>query len=161
MKKLAIDLTEKEQQEFCERFYQCSDVDEDDDSASPCPWGCPWIWSDTKELVGKDLDQMAENYWLEIRDEWFELTQFPIDFNYNKRVHGSVQFETTKGSIEVVIFQQPYINDILGQENEYTSTGLDENKNKYTIRWPITNFDCDDESEACDWDNNYKIEKQG
>jgi hypothetical protein len=38
----------------------------------------------------------------------------------------------------------------------YECYGKDEHGQEYHITWPIINHDCDDESNACNW-NNYTI----
>ena len=42
MNKLFTDFTDDEKEEFTEHFYDLVDLD---DLETPCPWGCPWLWS--------------------------------------------------------------------------------------------------------------------
>ncbi len=68
---------------------------------------------------------------------------------------GTVNFN----GIEIVIMQQPYISDYCHHHGQfYTATGQDAIGNNYEIAWPVINEDCEDESEACDWDD-FKVRK--
>lgn len=68
MKKLAIDLTEQEQEIFSKAFYQIADK-RVEDTDTPCPWGCPWYYNESAILEGKTVEDMAENFWNEFRNE--------------------------------------------------------------------------------------------
>jgi hypothetical protein len=63
MKKLATELTEKEQLEFIEKFHYYTDVDgydEDLEGHMSFPWSCPWF--SNQELTGNTIEEMAKNY---------------------------------------------------------------------------------------------------
>lgn len=57
---------------------------------------------------------------------------------------------------ELEIIQSPYASDIIGEENFYTAEAQCVNGRLYKVLWEITNPDCEDESDACDW-NNYEV----
>jgi len=59
---------------------------------------------------------------------------------------------------ELKITQAPYPSDWIGEEDYYTSYIEDDEGNGYKVLWPITRPDCEDQSEACDWED-YKILK--
>jgi hypothetical protein len=56
--------------------------------------------------------------------------------------------------IELKLNQLPYIYT----DELYRACALDKDENEYIITWSITNPECQDESEACDWDN-YRVRK--
>jgi hypothetical protein len=60
---------------------------------------------------------------------------------------GSVSYE----EIEITFIQQPFADD----EN-YRAQGIGSDGIDYCITWPITNHECEDESEACDW-NDFRV----
>jgi len=53
---------------------------------------------------------------------------------------------------ELKLSKQPYINTDIRYPNTYTSGARDKFDNEYQVIWKIINADCEDESEACDWD---------
>jgi hypothetical protein len=60
--------------------------------------------------------------------------------------YGAVDFQGT----EIIITQLPYIagtHDV----PHYKATGIDKQGNEYMVKWLVTNPECADESEACDW----------
>jgi|HubBroStandDraft_4_1064222.scaffolds.fasta_scaffold11096_4 hypothetical protein len=60
--------------------------------------------------------------------------------------YGTVEY---KGKT-LTLTQQPYICDLIGS-NHYVAMAEDEEGNEYEIKYPITNPECEDESESCDW----------
>jgi len=54
------------------------------------------------------------------------------------------------------IIQNPYASSNIGEEDYYTAEAQCINGQLYKVLWKITNADCEDESDACDW-NNYDI----
>ena len=44
-------------------------------------------------------------------------------------------------------------------ESIYAATGIDADGHAYRVRWEITTPDCEDESDACDWDTPYLVER--
>lgn len=65
---LAKQLTEDEQDEFIEAFYEACDFDLDDLDC-PNPWGCPWFWAPNQELKGDSIKEMAINFYQEYKQE--------------------------------------------------------------------------------------------
>jgi len=68
---IAEKLSIKEQDEFTEEFYFLWDKANlgEHDSAVDCPWGCPWYNAGLTILTGKDIPEMAKNYFDLIEDE--------------------------------------------------------------------------------------------
>lgn len=62
MKKLAIDLTEKERSDFYENFMAEADSRLDDAETST-PWGAPWTWGRDVCLHGVTIKDMAKNFY--------------------------------------------------------------------------------------------------
>ena len=64
---------------------------------------------------------------------------------------GTVEYD---GAI-LKLIQWPYIDTDFTcspNVNYYRATAIDDNEDCYKIRWDIINADCEDESEACDWE---------
>ena len=72
MKKLAVDLTEHERENFWDYFYDNWDFDMDD-TFTTHPFGCPWLWYH-EELEGDTIEDMANNF--------FNLQEDEIKFQY-------------------------------------------------------------------------------
>lgn len=68
------DLTEREQDLFCETFYESWERDKDlqdyekDTKENPNPWGCPWYFRENEELLSDDIEK-ASNLWFEANKE--------------------------------------------------------------------------------------------
>lgn len=65
---------------------------------------------------------------------------------------------------DLKITQEAYLNGYneIQEANEYKGIAVDQAGNEYEITWlELEDFDpeCGDESQACDWDNPYSIEK--
>lgn len=73
MKILAKDLTDEQQKEFTDEFYWYPINELEDYLESPCPWGCPWLWSHEKVLEGETIQEMAHNFYLENEKEILRL----------------------------------------------------------------------------------------
>lgn len=56
----AINLTDKEREQFVEAFYEVCHVDDRD---SPLPWGCPWLYDEYYTFKGGFIENMARNYY--------------------------------------------------------------------------------------------------
>ena len=87
MRKLAIELTEDEREEFVEYFYDAWDLPYDTDEYSDisCPWGCPWYRGNSIELKGNTIKEMAENYWVSVREDIKDACH---EDEINRREHG-------------------------------------------------------------------------
>lgn len=59
----------------------------------------------------------------------------------------------TKNGKTYFLKQDAYISDRVGMLDYYMAHATDEDDMDCTIFWPIVNDDCDDESNACDWDD--------
>ena len=46
----------------------------------------------------------------------------------------------------------------LDTDNFYTAHAIDDDDNDYQIFWEIITHDCDDQSDACNW-NDYSVKK--
>ena len=68
--------------------------------------------------------------------------------------YGTVEY---KGKT-LTIKQSPYLNYNTVMGDHYKSMAEDEEGNEYIVRWDIINPDCEDESDACDWQD-YQIEE--
>lgn len=62
--------------------------------------------------------------------------------------HGSVIFNKKK-----YILDQPAYITTISEDTHYTAIAIDTDGNECIIEWDIININCDDESNACDWDN--------
>lgn len=65
---------------------------------------------------------------------------------------------------DLKITQEAYLNGYneIQEANEYKGIAVDQAGNEYEITWlESEEFDpgCGDESQACDWDNPYRIER--
>lgn len=69
-----VELTEEEQEQFVEYFYNVADG-RLDDLDTPNPWGCPWYWDEEFELKGENIKEMAENYYKYYEDDIWGLIQ--------------------------------------------------------------------------------------
>ena len=90
------------------------------------------------------FNSMTEQEKINYQTEYFG-KEFGVEFGLV--LHADEELELT---------QFPYQSDIIGEENFYTATASCVNGNLYKVLWPITNFDCEDESDSCDWEN-YEI----
>lgn len=67
----AEELSEEERIEFAESFYDCwcpwSMLGKKPDLSSPEPWGCPWFYDPEVEFKGETVDEMATNYFKEMK----------------------------------------------------------------------------------------------
>jgi hypothetical protein len=75
--KKVVDLTDEEQQEFAELFYEKMEAMgiNPDDGESPNPWGCPWNWNEDLVLHGKTMEEMVEAYIKLVKDEIISILQ--------------------------------------------------------------------------------------
>lgn len=53
--------------------------------------------------------------------------------------------------------QDAYISDTVGKLDHYKASAIDAEGETYTVWWAIINFECEDESESCDWDEHEVI----
>ena len=63
----AKDLTEHQRKEFTEHFYDQwieREMGAAEDTSSPLPYGCPWLYRGDGELYGHTIKEMAINYFL-------------------------------------------------------------------------------------------------
>jgi len=90
MKKLAIDLTEKERENFYDYFYDNWNFDMDD-TLTPNPFGCPWVWY-REELEGDTVQEMANNF--------FNLQEDEIKFQYRNSL--TIEIEEMENLLESV-----------------------------------------------------------
>ena len=58
---------------------------------------------------------------------------------------------TTYNGVTLTLTQYAYLDGPDG-DAVYTATAKDASGNVWRVRWEILNHDCDDESNACDWD---------
>lgn len=61
--------------------------------------------------------------------------------------HGYLEF----GDKELALSQDAYISCDTRYTNHYEAIAFDSDENEYKVYWEITNQDCGDESDACDW----------
>jgi hypothetical protein len=58
--------------------------------------------------------------------------------------------------LDLKLMQEPYINDqmLSGVQRRcvYEALAIDDNDDEYMVTWNVINLDCEDESEACNWD---------
>ena len=68
---LAIELNEKEREQFTSEFYSAwgREWDDEDDTSSPTPWGCPWYFGAVVELRGDTVKEMALHWFAETKTE--------------------------------------------------------------------------------------------
>lgn len=59
------DMTYEQMAAFAAEFGRLSGIDE---SQSPMPWCCPWIWA-TGEVDGSTPEEAAAAWWAECREE--------------------------------------------------------------------------------------------
>ena len=59
----------------------------------------------------------------------------------------------TKNGQTYGLKQDAYISDRLGMLDYYMAHAVDSDDRELTIFWPIIDSECNDESNACDWDN--------
>lgn len=73
------------------------------------------------------------------------------------RTFGSIDFEGK----ELILLQDPYLDTLIPRWESgcYRADAIDLDENSYRIIWEIENADCDDESDACDWDKPAEIFK--
>lgn len=64
---------------------------------------------------------------------------------------------TYKGKT-LILQQNAYISDDPENLDCYRAAAKDNDGNDYTVLWTIINFECEDESESCNWDN-YEVIK--
>lgn len=57
--------------------------------------------------------------------------------------------------VQVTLQQQAYISDC---GNQYKALGVTGNEEDCMVSWDIIDTDCDDESNACDW-NEFTVRK--
>ncbi len=69
------------------------------------------------------------------------------------KTYGTVQYK----GLELTLMQQPYIEGSFVNP-AYWAYAIDDDEGEYEIKWKITNPDCIDESEACDW-TKYQVRK--
>ena len=55
---------------------------------------------------------------------------------------------------ELYLTQNAYVSDC-GKYYKCHAMAMDDNETifEYEIKWPVINFNCDDQSDSCDWDN--------
>lgn len=68
------------------------------------------------------------------------------------------EFKTTTGEL-LALIQQPYIKSYYGY-NFYCAQAIDKFENNYEICWQVINSNCEDESDACNWES-YIVRKLG
>ena len=68
--------------------------------------------------------------------------------------HGKYEYE---GKI-LYLTQDPYLNELCNQDPAYYAHAVDYEGNEYRLRFEIICPDCEDESEACDWEK-YTVTK--
>lgn len=66
--KKAKTLTENQREKFVKRFY-LNWPDSPTDLESSNPWGCPWEWDPDAILTGDSIEEMADNYYQEQRED--------------------------------------------------------------------------------------------
>lgn len=66
--------------------------------------------------------------------------------NDTQTTYGTVKH----GNEELVLTQQPYLNGT-GENPVYKAAAQDAAGNQYMVTWQVTDANCEDESEACDW----------
>ncbi len=103
------------------------------------------------------LEYVCGNDNAEINTVWFESMTEQARLDYLVETWGK-EFGEEFGTVdycgeELEIIQQPYASDLIGQEDFYTAEAQCNRGRLFKVLWPITNIDCDDESNACDWDN--------
>lgn len=70
--------------------------------------------------------------------------------------YGTLMFN----GIEITLKQEPYADTIFTGYDKfeaYVAYAEDSSGNEYKITWPIINEETEDESECCDWENNFEV----
>jgi hypothetical protein len=63
-------LTEKERDVFFEHFHiVCIELSKEDDASASEPWGAPWTWGSEILLRGDTVEQMAYNFYQDMKEE--------------------------------------------------------------------------------------------
>lgn len=55
--------TEEERAAFIEGWEMAGGATDDANSDNPCPWCCPWDYSETIEVTGTDVKDWGRQYW--------------------------------------------------------------------------------------------------
>lgn len=64
------DLTDTQQKAFSEAFYMLVDFDDTD---SPMPWGCPWLWRADQEVLSDDMQRAANFLYEQVKKNLEEI----------------------------------------------------------------------------------------
>jgi len=59
--------------------------------------------------------------------------------------------------MELKLMQAPYA-EFDGEDHWYQAYAIDSEDNDYMIKWDIKCMDCEDETDACDWEK-YRVER--
>lgn len=70
-------------------------------------------------------------------------------FEIYEAQNGTVNY---KGE-EIALMQEPYLWHLCNRGDHYKALGLKKDGSEVSIWWPIINHDCEDESNACDWED--------
>ena len=60
---------EEDRAAFIEGWEMAGGVTDDANSDNPCPWCCPWDYSETIEVTGTDVKDWGRQYWLQCKPE--------------------------------------------------------------------------------------------
>ena len=61
MTKLSIlDLTDAQKEQFTDLFYTLVSFD---DTESPAPWGCPWIWDAGDNFTASTIEELVQMHY--------------------------------------------------------------------------------------------------
>ena len=68
----AVHLSDEERAEFTEHFYaqwDAAEIGAPEDTCSPYPFGCPWLYDADCALYGDTIEEKARNYFVHIKVE--------------------------------------------------------------------------------------------
>lgn len=73
-----LEFTEEQRDEFVDFFYEKLselgvELSVEDESESPYPWCCPWLWCEDEDTTGETIEEMAYNYAKKHAKEIYEL----------------------------------------------------------------------------------------
>ena len=60
---------EEDRAAFIEGWEMAGGVTDDANSDNPCPWCCPWDYSETIEVTGTDVKDWGRQYWFQCKPE--------------------------------------------------------------------------------------------
>ena len=64
---IVLSFTDAQKKAFIEGWENAGGFVDDPDN--PCPWCCPWEWTDEIEVEGENFEEMGADWWHRNRDE--------------------------------------------------------------------------------------------